>query len=760
MNDTTRRCLTIGMATYDDFDGVYFTVTSLMIHHSDVMDQCNIIVVDNNPTSKSSKPLKDWIDQCVPNGEYIAYHGPTGTAQARNEVFRNAQSPAVLCMDCHVLLVPGAIRKLIDYYIGHPESRDLLSGPLLTESGEVAATHQRPEWSQEAWGVWDIDERGQNPNAEPFEIWQQGMGLFSCRKDAWVGFHSDFRGFGGCESYVMEKFRRQGGRILCCPWLGWTHRFQRPQGLPYPVLRKDKLRNYVIGFQELGIDIAPVVEHFGVTYQEATRLAASNRPPSSADEIAVVGTQFYGGVRMRGNLLARYLTCKLLTPDQLQGMGHRSTIIAVKDGYSEKLIRRNCDRLIYDPLDDFCSRPVHGRVEAHWQSRFHDLAFDDIIATSPECRDAMQNALPASVRVHLVPHAFDPRINASWADPHGPIAYSGLGRYIESGLDRVRQACKSVGRNFVMGESCDVLRGASLALALRLPPHDTELNRRCKPQVKLANALAAGLPVVSTDCPAAVSLHPDVQTVPIDFSATDLAQAIERAYASRVLPDPYHPDNFLAAMNRILGRQTTVVYTGIFGSYDQLRDPRERLPGVQYICFTDNPRLKSDVWSVRYLPPTGDPQMQAKACKVLAHQFLDCDVSLWIDGCYELQTLNGVLELPVDLAMQKHSKRNCIFVEAAHCQRVGKGDPRRIDGAIARYRAEGHPADSGLWMAGIILRRHTPAIKVFNLEWWKEISQGTARDQISLPVVLRRLALKCDYLSLDAPQCVSSKHLK
>jgi len=232
MKSDKKPFLTIGMATIDDFDGVYFTITSLMIHHADVMDDCEIVVVDNNPESKQGKLIKDWIRGRVPNGRYFAFDAPPGTAQARNEVFRRASGAAVLCLDCHVLLVPGAIQKLIDYYRETPHCRDLLSGPLLLDSGKLAATHQRPQWSEGAWGVWSIDERGKVPDGEPFEIWQQGMGLFSCRKDAWVGFHPEFRGFGGCESYIMEKFRQRGGRVLCCPWLRWTHRFQRPHGVP------------------------------------------------------------------------------------------------------------------------------------------------------------------------------------------------------------------------------------------------------------------------------------------------------------------------------------------------------------------------------------------------------------------------------------------------------------------------------------------------------------------------------------------------
>ena len=41
------------------------------------------------------------------------------------------------------------------------------------------------------WGIWASDPRGQDPRGEPFEIPMQGMGAFSCLKQAWLGFHDD-----------------------------------------------------------------------------------------------------------------------------------------------------------------------------------------------------------------------------------------------------------------------------------------------------------------------------------------------------------------------------------------------------------------------------------------------------------------------------------------------------------------------------------------------------------------------------------------
>ena len=168
--------LTIGMAAFDDFEGVYFTVTSLMIHHAGAMDNCNVLVVDNNPASRHGRLIKKWIADLAPQAEYHPFADATGTAQARNEVFRRATGRAVLCIDCHVLLAPGAVRRLLDYYAANPNTRDLLTGPLLDDSGQVAATHQRPQWSDGAWGVWALDDRAQQPDSEPFPNLAAGNG--------------------------------------------------------------------------------------------------------------------------------------------------------------------------------------------------------------------------------------------------------------------------------------------------------------------------------------------------------------------------------------------------------------------------------------------------------------------------------------------------------------------------------------------------------------------------------------------------------
>jgi len=251
------RKLTIGMATYDDYDGVYFTVQAIRLYHQEVWDDIEILVIDNNPGGPASQALKrlDSLD----NYRYVPYGDRTGTA-VREQVFAEAGSELVLCLDSHVLIEAGGLRRLLDYFDEHPGCRDLLQGILLHEYGHAMCTHFRAEWREGMYGVWDYDNRAEA--SEPFEIPMQGLGLFACRRDAWPGFHPEFRGFGGEEGYIHEKFRQQGGQTLCLPFLRWLHRFERPLGIRYPLNWEDRIWNYWIGFTELGLDTGPIVEHF------------------------------------------------------------------------------------------------------------------------------------------------------------------------------------------------------------------------------------------------------------------------------------------------------------------------------------------------------------------------------------------------------------------------------------------------------------------------------------------------------------------
>lgn len=262
-----KRKLCIGMATFDDYDGVYFSVQALRMYHPEILDEIEILVIDNNPKGAAAKYLKD-LDLLIPNYRYVPESQVVGTT-IRDRIFHEANADYVLVMDCHVFIEPGALRRLLDYFEQHPKTLDLLQGPLLHDDLKTVSTHFKTGWGGGMWGSWDTDERGLDTASPPFEIPMQGLGLFACRKAAWPGFNPNFRGFGGEEGYIHEKIRQSGGRALCLPFMRWMHRFNRPLGVPYPASWEKRIRNYIIGWTELGLDTESIREHFGTIIGQA-----------------------------------------------------------------------------------------------------------------------------------------------------------------------------------------------------------------------------------------------------------------------------------------------------------------------------------------------------------------------------------------------------------------------------------------------------------------------------------------------------------
>jgi len=253
--------LTIGSTTYDDFDGVFFSYQSLRLNNLDILDELDLIIIDNNPDSAEGRATKDFCDKA-----FIRYIPETSrkSTSLRNKVFENAQAPYTLCMDPHVMFEPSTIKYLLAFYEANSDTKDLYQGPMLMDCirGHDPMTHMDPIWRGHMWGTWAIDKRGISANLPPFVIPMQGLGSFSCKTSEWLGFNEKFIGFGGEEGYIHEKYRKEGRNCWCLPFYRWLHRFGRPRGVPYPLKLEHRIHNYVVGFQEVGLDLAPLIKHF------------------------------------------------------------------------------------------------------------------------------------------------------------------------------------------------------------------------------------------------------------------------------------------------------------------------------------------------------------------------------------------------------------------------------------------------------------------------------------------------------------------
>jgi hypothetical protein len=261
------KLLTIGMCTYDDFDGVYFTIQSLGLYHKILQNiDYEIIVIDNNPSSSHGEATKSFIngwkqEKC----RYIPYTQKKSTS-IRNEIFNYSKSKYCLCIDCHVMIQDGGLEALINYFTEKEDCKDLIQGPLIYDNIKNYATEFLPIWNDRMYGKWNSDEKSVKTK-KSFEINMMGLGLFACETKNWVGINPLFKGFGGEEGYLHEKFRKNKGKCICLSDLKWIHRFSRPNGVKYPLLIEDRIWNYYIGWLELTRDknhqmIQEITDHF------------------------------------------------------------------------------------------------------------------------------------------------------------------------------------------------------------------------------------------------------------------------------------------------------------------------------------------------------------------------------------------------------------------------------------------------------------------------------------------------------------------
>ncbi len=202
-------------------------------------------------------------------------------------------------------------------------------------------------------------------------------------------------------------------------------------------------------------------------------------------------------------------------------------------------------------------------------------------------------------------------------------------------------------------------------------------------------------------------------------------------------------------------KERVVVYTAICGNYDELRDPPQPVDDFDYVCFTDNPSLRSRVWKLRRFDEHfSDPVRTAKKPKILPHRYFpEYDTSVWVDANLDHRgDLRALLQRGLaeeNLSLFRHPEdRAGIRAEAEACIRAGKDDPETIARQIETYRAAGYSGDTPIPACMVILRRHRdPRVMEAMEDWWSEIARFSRRDQLSFHFVAAKRGLA--YSTID-----------
>lgn len=202
-----------------------------------------------------------------------------------------------------------------------------------------------------------------------------------------------------------------------------------------------------------------------------------------------------------------------------------------------------------------------------------------------------------------------------------------------------------------------------------------------------------------------------------------------------------------------------VVYTCMFGYSEPFNDfVYEPADDIDFICFTDDPDLRSPFWRMQRLPRgLLDPVRAAKRVKILAHRHVsEYDESLYLDNLVRLKQPPGELfdrfltPSASPLVCFRHPNRNCIYDEARLVQELGFDDPARIEAQMQFYRRLGYPPNNGLMKSGFLLRRHSdPSVIRLMETWFEQVLCFSLRDQLSFMVAAWALQFRPHVIELD-----------
>lgn len=187
-------------------------------------------------------------------------------------------------------------------------------------------------------------------------------------------------------------------------------------------------------------------------------------------------------------------------------------------------------------------------------------------------------------------------------------------------------------------------------------------------------------------------------------------------------------------------RDRLVVYTALFGSYDNLLDPSCDVEGCDFICFTDQHDLKSNVWDVRLIEDCDLPaSLMNRRYKILPHLYLsEYESSLYVDANIEIlknpYALKAMYLQRENFVIPRHFARSCIYDEAFVLLRSGRVKKLEVLRQMISYLRQGYRDQIEMGENNILLRNHNELVRFMNM-WWDELNVRSKRDQLCLSFV-------------------------
>ena len=203
------------------------------------------------------------------------------------------------------------------------------------------------------------------------------------------------------------------------------------------------------------------------------------------------------------------------------------------------------------------------------------------------------------------------------------------------------------------------------------------------------------------------------------------------------------------------------IYTVLTGDKEPLGNPTAHLESTEtdlrlsFICFTDNPGLKSNIWRCQELNTNAlPPEKSSRRPKALPHVYLpNYQYSLYIDNICELKRLPNSNDLNVCnksnylYRLFKHNTRTSIVEECLAIAALGYDTSENLIRQLESYKKVIQlNAVTPLSTCTVLLREHSNSNVIqHGIMWWEHILNYSKRDQMSFDFCRLATGLKIDY---------------
>lgn len=199
-----------------------------------------------------------------------------------------------------------------------------------------------------------------------------------------------------------------------------------------------------------------------------------------------------------------------------------------------------------------------------------------------------------------------------------------------------------------------------------------------------------------------------------------------------------------------------VVYTCIYGNYDDILEPLTIDSNCEYYIFTDQKIKEGSIWRIAddsLIPDYCDtPAKKNRYVKMFPYLFFpESEYSIYLDGNLQLvghpsvMVQNSIDRCKTGIEMHLAPREHCIYDEAKNLYKVGKITKAESKYILQEYRKNNMPHGFGMCECNVIVRKHTnESCKQIMEMWWDMYSNGVKRDQLYFTYVLFRLGYSFD----------------